>query len=736
MKKILDLFKEHYYLILLALIFYFAVLVRWSTSNFNVILDYDPWWFFRWTQTLVQNNLIPPKWDILSYFPPGRPVDFYLGWSYTMAIFYLIVKPFTAISIMRFSGLFIAFFSAVCAIPAYFVGKSVTNKWGGLATAFFGTITPIFVSRSIAGYPAADAADVFWTFVTVFATLYAMKHFKSFKDKKSWFAIAFAIVSNWFFAFNFNNSWYIYFFFIAFIPLLIVFRLVESLVGRKHEGSFGNKIKTIFKENKNGFIALILIGILGQVVNQLTYGWPFNTVPPIQNFFGALGFINNSALLVNISIAELQSLNVFSLQGFAQLLSNVGIVPMILMFGLVILIPYKWIKKKEVSNAEYFTLVWMLATFWLITHGIRFALLFAISAAAAAGFVIGNIIEFLKTKDTLPIAIICSLLVFGIAVQFNAYLALLMSVLLGGLVYLLKNENYILVASVYGILIFAVIWHLSDNYSFASNAVGLDIGQNWKDALNWLKNNADKNANVATWWDPGHIITGFTGLRVVADGAHCTPESCIPYSINVRIQDLGRAFATSDENESAKILQKYMQLSPQDCQKVKQKFGDAVPATACQSASEIYFIASADLIGKYYWLSYFGTGEKHNFIQLSLTNVQRDVNGTPTSFEYGGGALTLLSQGGRLVPVVNNNNIVKNIIYYQNNQPQQFQYANATNILDGLVVVDPTFQQATYLDPSVMNSVFTKLYFSNGQGLQHFKLVYDNGEVKIFKVIF
>jgi dolichyl-diphosphooligosaccharide--protein glycosyltransferase len=694
MKKILDLMKEHYYLIFLVAIFYFAVLVRWSTANFDYILDYDPWWFFRYAQELVQNNLIPPKWDILSYFPPGRPINFYLGWSYTIAIFYLIVKPFTAITLMKFSGLFIAFFSAACAIPAYFVGKYVTNKWGGLTTAFFGTITPIFVSRSIAGYPAADAADVFWTFATVFTMLYAIKNFKSFKDKKSWFAIALALASNWLFALNFNNSWYIYFFFLVFLPVLFVIRILEFFIYRKYEGSLGSKVKTFFKEFEYILFAIILIGIFGEVITQITSGWPFGTTPPIQNFFNAFGFLSNTALLVNISIAELQSLNVFSTQGFTQLISNIGFVPIFLMFGLVAIILYKWIKKKSVSDAEYFTIIWLLATFWLITHGIRFALLFSIAVAASAGFVIGNLME------------------------------------------LLKGKNHLLVVTVYGILFFAMIWHLSDNLAFSANAKGLDIGQNWKDALTWLKNNADKNANIATWWDPGHIITGFTGLRVVADGAHCTPVDCVPYSINVRIQDMGRAFATNDENESVRILKKYLQLSPEDCQKVKDKFDDAVPPEACAAASEIYFIASSDLIGKYYWLSYFGTGEKHNFIQLPLSNVSEVVNGTPNIISYGNGALSLIWRDGRYVPVVNNRNVVQNLIYYENGQAQQFQFTNATDTIEGLVLIEPGFQQAIYMDSQIMNSVFTKLYFGNGQGLNHFKLVYDNGEVKIFKVSF
>ena len=102
MMKPKEVAKKYYLLILLFAIMYFAILVRWSTSNFTYILDYDPWWFFRYAQYLVQGNLIPPRWDILSYFPPGRPVDFYLGWSYTIAVFYDIVHLFSSISLMSF----------------------------------------------------------------------------------------------------------------------------------------------------------------------------------------------------------------------------------------------------------------------------------------------------------------------------------------------------------------------------------------------------------------------------------------------------------------------------------------------------------------------------------------------------------------------------------------------------------------------------------------------------------
>ena len=79
------------HLFLLVLILFLAIFLRWFTSNFNIIFDYDPWWFYRHAKNLLENNFIPQKWDILSYYPPGRPVDFYLGWSYTLALAYFLV---------------------------------------------------------------------------------------------------------------------------------------------------------------------------------------------------------------------------------------------------------------------------------------------------------------------------------------------------------------------------------------------------------------------------------------------------------------------------------------------------------------------------------------------------------------------------------------------------------------------------------------------------------------------
>jgi len=668
-----------------------AIWLRLTTANIPTILDYDPWFWFRHAQEILDNGFLPPKWDILSYFPPGRPTDYQLGWPYTIAVFYKVFQlSIPSLTTMQFSIYWIAVFSGICAIPAYLVGRMVTNKWGGLVTALLATISVTFLSVSMAGYPDSDAVDVFYTFLTILTTLYAVK--QNPKTKKGIFAIALAVISYWLFAFNWNSSWYIYYIFLGFIPLYLFFQVLEGLISREQRGSLFGLIKTKIKDNKNAVLTILLVGVLGGVLTFLTSGWPFNTITPWDQLLNGLNFLTGRALIVNISVAELQPINVFSREGIVQVFNRVGMVPAILALFIFPLLVLKLWYKKKITIVEYFVIIWMIFSLWLITRGVRFSLIFSLAIATSAGLIVGSLVDFFK-----------------------------------------ERKNLFFLASVYALIIFGMIWYISDSLQFSQSTGGLDIGDNWRNALNWIKDNTNTKALIATWWDPGHILAGYTGRRVHADGAHCTPESCIPYNHNVRIQDMGRIFATSNEDESLQILKKYEQLTPQDCQRVKQTFGSIVPAEACDKVPEMYLIASADLIGKYYWLSYFGTGTGKNYIQLPLSNYGMDQQGNIAAYYYGGGAIAVVIKNNSYIPVLNNKVIAREIIYFQNGKMETRTF-NTSETVEGTVWVDPSFQAAIYMESSVKNSVFTRLFFFDGAGLKNFQLVFNNGEVKIFKV--
>lgn len=760
---------DHIHWIVLLGIIAIGVWVRALGWNPNAILDYDPWWFFRHAQEILSNNFLPPKWDILSYFPPGRPVDYYLGWSYIIAVFYKITSAFLSISLTKFAGIFVTIFAASTAIPAYFVGKHVTNRWGGLATAFFAILTTTFISVSLAGYTDSDSTDAFFTFTSVITTLFAIKKSEILSFNREHFLRSLlrylpfvipAIISYWLFAFNWSSSWYIYFIFVAFIPLLVVFRVVEALFKREHK--IGMPLITAkIRENRGLIFAILLIGLIGQAVSMLTSGWPTNIISPSEQLveglniigtsgYGVIGFValfgiigsiagvafgklrmtviggligiaiaivmtltgvTGQALIVDQSVAELQQLNI--LTQFSQVMARVGTVPVVLAFAAFAITGLKLIFRKQVHTAEYFAIIWFIVSLFLITKGIRFSLLFSLAVATAAGFTVGNLIEFA-----------------------------------------LARKSSLMVGALFAIFMVAGVMHFSDNYAFAKSAVGgLDVSDNFKAGLGWLKENADKDSLISTWWDPGHIITGSTGLKAMADGAHCGPNSCVFLDLNSRIQDQGRIFAISDENEAVKILSKYMAITPQQCQQLKEKFPTLFTPDACRPVSSMYVLATSDLIGKYYWLTYFGTGQGQVYTSCNYDQVQSQALGAPT---YGCAAgvpttLSLVQNGNQVYGILNSpaqgvrNVPVRNVMMFQNGQPVVFNAGkNITAPIDGLAYIDPSFGSAMYMQPSIENSIFTNMFFFDGKGnaqlgiapLQKFKLVYSNPEMKIFKVDF
>ena len=79
------------------------------------------------------------------------------------------------------------------------------------------------------------------------------------------------------------------------------------------------------------------------------------------------------------------------------------------------------------------------------------------------------------------------------------------------------------------------------------------------------------------------------------------------------------------------------------------------------------------------------------------------------------------------------------MIFYNQGKEQRLNLSNSTlNLekIDGMIWVDPSFQNLIYFSPSVKSSIFTRLFFFNGEGLDHFELVFSNSEVKLFKVKF
>ena len=742
MKKIHVNIKWLVTISLLAMCVYLAVWTRLRVKT-ELILDYDPWWFYRYAKDILENNLKPPKWDLLSFFPPGREFSKNLGWEYTMIFFYKIFSLFKHISFMKVAILAPVIMVGLSAITAFFLGKELTNEWGGFVTSIVATLTPAFIGVSMAGYCDTDAVVVFFSFLNLFTIFLAMK-------KRKVVYIALASLTSILFIYSWWFGWYVLFFFTLLIPALFVLRFFEYARKEKFKIDVKQVASKVIGELKKPVIPLIIILL---IVHAITIPVGFGSL--LTFLLIGLGFTSGESVIVNVSVAELQPINIFTRAGFNAVMGRVGFtvggadltqklfetIGMSILFFLPAFIIYKIYKNMEVRKEEVFLLIWEILTFYLILHGVRFSLMFSCAVAATAGYTVGTVVN------------------------------------------LLKKKSIIYRSSVLGLVTFFLLMFVSNAIAYSINATGMEVDQNWIEMLDWLKENADKKAIVATWWDPGHIIAGYTGLRVHADGAHCSPKACIPYNHNIRIQDMGKIMSTpmDEEDDAVAILKKYMSLTPEQCEKVKERFGDIVPDEACKPASEMYFISSSDLIGKFTWMNYFGgyrapisSGadfQKNPGICCAQTpktepgqlpcgefahqgrgvwvwcpwiftfeKVMQDQDGNPVYvYDYGGLKISIIQRNETFIPVYNNQYVINHMTFFFQGQEQDIDLSNypvRAERIDGLVWVQPDFKSLIYFAPAIKDSIFVRTFFYGGKGLEHFKLVFSNPEIKLYKVQF
>ncbi len=765
----------------ISLISYVGVWLRLATLKSPTVLDYDPWWFYRYAAMILDNNLKPPKWDEQSFAPPGRPVTKYLGWPYTIILIYKIGKifypKFTLMEAAKISPLVMV---ALIPIPAFLIGSLLTNEIGGLVTAFFSVTVPSFIGVSMAGYCDTDAPIFFYLLLSAYTFLLLIK-----KKSNLPFYLVLSVLANLLFVWTWGGGWLIPGIFTFFFLLFPLFRIFEkflrkgvelknliydylkafsatlerckwlyisiaitnllsfalfrstefhSLLGGVAFTGLGLVVRFVFIFSFVAIVSLVCFTVLKKKKKKREDLIVFSlSIPLFPLIFLASLIVPTKPLLVNISVAELQPLKLIQ---FPTLIARNGLLLTLSPIFLVFFFLWKVYKKIEIKEEEILFFLWSFSMLFLITRGLRFSLQFSAAAAVTIGYLVGS---FKSNPKFIFLLLLVSLILLKVFYfPSNLYYNLAFIFFISLLILAFIRDKFIK-PLIFSILTIHCLFAFSEAARFGLQG-GMMISKNWYDMLDWFVSNADKDALLVTWWDPGHILAGYTyykgkPLRVHADGAHCGPNACIPYDHNIRIQDMGRIFSTNSEDEAINILRKYANLSEEDCKRAKEKYPQ-MPLKACRPASEMYIIASNDLIGKYYWMSYFGTGTGRNFIQLPLTSV------TQEKLVYGNGLIFVVNKTGKFVPFLNlpsqglYNVVITEIEYYQNGRRIRQEYKKAENKIDGLLWIDPSYRTAIFMDPVIKESLFAKMFFWYGEGLKHFKLVYYNPEIRVFKVEF
>ena len=183
--------------------------------------------------------------------------------------------------------------------------------------------------------------------------------------------------------------------------------------------------------------------------------------------------------------------------------------------------------KNKIINYFFYGLVltiWIGATLYSTTKGVRFALLMVPAISIGFGAFIGIIINLVAS-------LITRLFIHANNREFDV---------------VFEVVKFIFKAFMFLLVLFVLFTHprLEDSRAHAANDAPI-MNDAWNNVLTSIKNNSEENAIITSWWDFGHQFKAIADRPVTFDGAtQDTPQA----------HWVGRFFATDDEAEAIGIL--------------------------------------------------------------------------------------------------------------------------------------------------------------------------------------
>jgi dolichyl-diphosphooligosaccharide--protein glycosyltransferase len=348
------------------------------------LLGIDPWHFYRQTYYILQNGYpgneleggVP--WDSYRLAPTGVGG----GWDFHVlagATLYQIMNLFGSYPLM-FTFFFIGtIFSALAVIPAFFIGRRITgNNVGGFFTALLIAVSSFFVQRTTGESSDTDVYVVFFPLLITWLFLEAFEA-KELKKKLGWVAGAGAATG--LFSFAWTGWWYVFDFILATVGVYIIYLLAKDY----------HKITETIKSK--GFLDQIYFfggyAILSGIFVSLFMG--FSTF--YNGFLGPLGFMQMKAVAVtslwpNI-MTTVAELNVAPMSQVIEMLGGKLLFALALV-GVLLSFLKKDAEGKFDVKIPIFLTLWFIASLYATTRGVRFTLqatpVFAIAFGAFLGF--------------------------------------------------------------------------------------------------------------------------------------------------------------------------------------------------------------------------------------------------------------------------------------------------------------------------------------------------------------
>jgi len=665
-----------------------AYLRSWSL-RFGIMMSYDTYYFLREASYYLTGGL--PKID------PMAPtvVRYFLEEDVQgVPILTSFISRITGIDLLQVHMGLPIVLGLISSIIIFFIVLFVwKNKYLAVISAFFLVIMPAFIYRTTGGFMEKDTLGApFFLICLLLAVLII-------REKNIKFMAIYGILSV-IAIFLYANSYGNFFF----IPIIIgMYVILQPLVAIEEK-----KKALSLKDRLMGDLStwiLLLSGIIGLVLSLVL-------LPPYQNdplrielslmglAFGALmhltrAFVKNktyylvalfawSALLLAAAyfvlgyniLSFLLLSDVHGISGQGQAMTFIDVIDKFYVFPIlavigVIYVIYQ-IKNKKSPNENLFFLGSFLFTAFMAYQMLRNAFFFAI-----------------------PLAIFAALGIIGIYEFSQKYL---------------DSKKALALATIVLIAFSGISFYNSNDYKIS---LVPHLTDNWLTALLWLDGNTPQDEVVCNWWDYGYWIQTVGNRRTISDGMRT--------GMGPWISGYSELLASSDSTALQRLL----------------SMEEAAYAQTGNRFTMKHVIVDQSLLIK--------TGVLNSVIQRNVFSTAyfyfrgTSKNGATTTYVYESGDTRLylvtddkvtycyIEQGNQRYGVSN--------FVVENPQGKNFVYENIQYDLQSIAqIIYLTPQNAIMIPPTLKDTLFAKLIIYETD-LKNFELEYDNGYVKIYKIL-
>ena len=704
-----------------ALILIFAIGLYIRTQSLQPLSDFiegmvclqalDPFFIYRTSLDMMNNNF-HLVFDTLRYFPTGMdphvapPLVFYLP-----AVMYkLIAIIIPSLSYLEWAKLYPAFMGALMGVVMYLIGKELFNRKVGLLAGFLLAVNTSTLYRTAAGFIEKEPTAIVFILLAFYFFVHALK-------KNSTVSAVNAGLSLLMMNMAWGGANIIFLILGMFAGLLVFFNLHPKSLYKTYPimvliavitptvfnvpahlsytssyallsfGVIGFVLarylieKRKYVEEKNMIYAMPAISVIGFVLAFIgsffskTLASLFSTIHNLLNWSeGVIGSTvaeNNPATWLDIKAQLSSSYAQYIIPELKSIIPYMSL--WIFMLIGIIFLAYKVYKTRDWKYI--FALVWVVASIYASFARIRIIFLLGAPAALAGAFGIYCIIKAFNNTDFVK--------------NFK-------KVNLAGL-----KINILKAIPVIFILLLLIV-NFSSGLAF-SKSIGPSLNKNWQGACQYLKTETPEDAVILSWWDYGYWFETAGERASVADGGNEKANIINPILANGFISD------------NISDLKEVIEYFPAD-----------------------YVVVDYTLIGKFSAMSKIGHGgEKINsFIPLSLAKTVPKDNITIMAYQLGTNSI--------YVPVNSEGGIAGDIKFIT---PQGTAYMKGICTKDGFVDLkppEPVFDACLvfskfgvflpYPEMEAGLSNFAKLYLFDGENVPFLEKVYDNDEIKIFKV--